>query len=116
MVECQFAIRMCAQYMREPTVGAWKIMRHVVSYLQGVKYHAVVFEEPEPGHGIVVIRPDVFFVVECGPPSFCCRFGVGSGEGCGVRFQLFHSLAGVNITSASTQAGVHHKRVCVNKS
>ena len=54
VVEAQFGIRWLAQYMSRPTVGALRVLKHMILYLRGVSGYAVGFPVPTKGVGISV--------------------------------------------------------------
>ena len=54
VVDAQFTIRWLAQRMSSPTNVAWKVLRHLCSYLMGTSGFCVGLGEPEQGEGITV--------------------------------------------------------------
>ena len=64
VIPAQNAIRWLAQRMSAPTVGAMKVCKHLVSYLQGVSEHSIGFASGEPGVGCVAQSRDNPHVLE----------------------------------------------------
>ena len=53
VVEAQYGIRVLSQFMSMPTFGSWKLLVHMALYLWGARGHALAFEEPIPGKGLI---------------------------------------------------------------
>ena len=53
VIEAQYGIRVLSQFMSAPSKGAWKLLVHMTLYLWGARGHALAFEEPIQGKGLI---------------------------------------------------------------
>ena len=53
-LHAQFAIRLLAQHMSSPNIGAMKMLKHLVLYLKSTEGYCVGLSVPEKGAGLVV--------------------------------------------------------------
>ena len=53
LIACQFGIRYLSTYAHKPTEGAWKLLRHLTSYISSHRSHVVGLAKPELGRGLI---------------------------------------------------------------
>ena len=52
LIACQYGIRYLSTYAHAPTEGAWKLLRHLTSYVSVHRSHCIGLSKPELGKGL----------------------------------------------------------------
>ena len=52
LIACQYGIRYLSTYAHAPTEGAWKLLRHLTSYISVHRSHCIGLSKPELGKGL----------------------------------------------------------------
>ena len=53
LIACQYGIRYLSTYAHAPTEGAWKLLRHLTSYVSVHRSHCIGLSKPELGKGLI---------------------------------------------------------------